>query len=644
MSSESSDRLNQLRAFLAECPPFNLLSEADRELAVGALSQSHHFRDMTLFVQNKTILNYMYIVFQGRLEQFIRDNDEKLLYGILEEKDTYGGLSLLFNKGISIRTVRTLEDVVLLRLPQEIFYRLCANSNRFTRHFGESFTQKLEDAPYLTNIAQSAPPASDEVPAGFLNQPLSRIIVNKKVLTCPPENTVQSAARDMTQHKQSALVVADTQGKNLGLITDNDIRKKVVAEGLSYETAARDVMSTPLVTVSPETLVFEAMLRMMQHGIKHLVVLDESGQLHTMLDEQDFLVAQGRSAVFLMHDIHEASDIETLSKLHSHLPGLITSLFEHGARVEHLNRIITAVSDAILEKIMAMSLKETGPPPVPFAFMLLGSEGRREQTLKTDQDNAIIFQDVAEERQKETQAFFLDLAERVCDRLNRVGYDFCEFDIMAKNPKWCQPFSRWTQNFRAWIRTAEPEHLLEASIFFDFRLGCGEESLIRDLQGFLHKTLRGWVGFYRHLAENALYYKPPLDFFGNFVLQSKKEKKNMLDIKSPMRLVIDFARLYALKHGITQTNTFERLERIAEMGVLGKEDSDDLVKAYSILMYARLNHQVKCITEKGIAPNNDINPKELTHIEQQTLKEAFKRIRKAQGKMRMELTHDIGIG
>jgi CBS domain-containing protein len=224
-----------------------------------------------------------------------------------------------------------------------------------------------------------------------------------------------------------------------------------------------------------------------------------------------------------------------------------------------------------------------------------------------------------------------------------VGYAFCEFDIMAQNPKWCQPLSQWTQNFQTWIRTAEPEALLQASIFFDFRLGYGEEALIQELHNFLRRTLGGWAGFFRHLAENALHFKPPLDFFGNFALQSKGDKKNTLDIKSPMRLIVDFARLYALKHNIDHTNTFDRLQSMTEQGVLEKEDADELIQAYAVLMHTRLNHQAKCITELGISPNNDINPKLLTHIEQQMLKEAFKRIRMAQGKMRMELTYDTGI-
>ncbi|MFP4258878.1 MAG: DUF294 nucleotidyltransferase-like domain-containing protein [Desulfovermiculus sp.] len=637
------DRLDHIRTFLSEVNPFHVLSETHLDLAARSLTKSHHFQDMTLFVQNKTILNYVYIVFQGRLEQFILDGETKTLRGFLQEKDLYGGLSILFNKGISIRTVRTVEDVLLLRLPKEVFVQLCSNSTQFTRHFSDTFTQKLTDVPYLTTIAQGVQPSSEQGQAGFLNQPLSRMMLKKNMVTCPSQSTVQAAAQRMTEHKQSALVVSDQEGKNLGLITDHDLRQKVVAQGRSFDLPVSEIMSTPLITVSSDTFVFEAMLDMMQHGIKHLAVLDEAGHLHSMLTEQDFLVAQGRSPVFLMHEIHEASDIASLSTLYSHLPGLVTSLLENGAKAEHLNRSITAVADAILDKIMRISLDETGPPPVPFAFMLLGSEGRKEQTLKTDQDNAIIFQDVPDDRLEETQAFFLRLAELVCSRLNAVGYVFCEFDIMAQNPKWCQPLSQWTRNFQTWIRTAEPEALLQASIFFDFRLGYGDEQLIQDLYNFLNKTLGGWKGFFRHLAENALHFKPPLDFFGNFALQSKGEKKNTLDIKSPMRLIVDFARLYALQHKIPVTNTFDRLHGMTEQGVLDKEDADELIHAYSVLMHARLSHQARCITELGISPNNDINPKALTHIEQQILKEAFKRIRMAQGKMRMELTYDTGI-
>lgn len=637
------DRLDRTRAFLSEVTPFHVLTDADLDLAARSLSKSHHFQDMTLFVQNKTILNYVYIVFQGRLEQFILDGETKTLRGFLQEKDLYGGLSILFNKGTSIRTVRTVEDVLLLRLPKDIFVQLCSSSTQFIRHFSDSFTQKLTDAPYLTTIAQSVQSPSEEGQAGFLNQPLGRMMLQKNMVTCPSQSTVQAAAQRMTEHKQSALVVSDEQGRNLGLLTDHDLRQKVVAPGRSFDLPVSEVMSTPLITVSSDSYVFEAMLSMMQYGIKHLAVLDEAGHLHSMLTEQDFLVAQGRSPVFLMHEIHEASDIASLTTLYSHLPGLITSLLEHGAKAAHLNRIITAVADAILDKIMRISLEETGPPPVPFAFMLLGSEGRKEQTLKTDQDNAIVFEDVPENRFQETQSFFLHLAQLVCSRLNDVGYVFCEFDIMAQNPKWCQPLSQWTKNFQTWIRAAEPEDLLQASIFFDFRLGYGDEQLIQGLFDFLNKTLGGWKGFFRHLAENALHFKPPLDFFGNFALQSKGDKKNTLDIKSPMRLIVDFARLYALQHKIPETNTFDRLQGMTEQGVLDKEDADELIHAYAVLMHTRLSHHARCISELGIQPNNDINPKVLTHIEQQMLKEAFKRIRMAQGKMRMELTYDTGI-
>jgi CBS domain-containing protein len=203
--------------------------------------------------------------------------------------------------------------------------------------------------------------------------------------------------------------------------------------------------------------------------------------------------------------------------------------------------------------------------------------------------------------------------------------------------------SAWKGYFHRWIRAAEPENLLSASIFFDFRHGYGHKELVQELRRSLFKSLSGWAGFFRHLAENALYFKPPLDFFGNFVLQSKDGNKNALEIKSPMRLIVDFARIYALKNKIDRTNTLERLREMHRLGVLDQQDYDELAHAYSYLMQTRLFHQARLMIEEQKPPDNYVVAKKLTHIEQQALKESFKRIRMAQGKMRMELSQDIGI-
>ena len=629
--------------FLSTVSPFDLLSQEDLQTAAQALSLSHHYKDMTLFVQNKTQLNSVYIVFQGQLEQYILENEHKLMHALIDERGIYGGISILFNKGISIRTVRTLEDTTLYRLQKEPFLSLCSKNVDFTKYFTDRFGQRMLQKPYVSFIAQSARCNEDDLPPGFLNRSLHGLF-STEILTCREDETVQEVARSMTRAKRSSVIVLDQSGNHSGLITDHDLRQKVVASGMPFDIQAREIMSTPLVSIPADAQVFEALLQMMQQKIKHIAVVDEASHIQGIATEQDLLMAQGHSPVFLMNEIHRAETVAMIASRYQQLPGLIKTLIDNGARAGHLNRIITAFSDVILKKILEGALKELPKPPARFAFIVFGSEGRKEQTLKTDQDNAIIFEDVPDSSLQEVQAYFLDLGSRVCSRLNDVGFALCEYEIMAQNPKWCQPLKTWKEYFQTWIRTAEPEALLQASIFFDFRIGEGDASLVDELRLSLFSSLSGWAGFFRHLAENALYFKPPLDFFGNLSVRSKGEFKNTLDIKSPMRLIVDFARLYALQNKIPQTNTLERLREMQFQNVLDKEDHDELAHAYSYMMQMRLAHQIANMTEKNIPPDNYINPKELTHIEQQALKESLKRIRMAQGKMRMEHTQDIGIG
>lgn len=637
----------RLIQFLSDVPPFHILTENRLSELASSLKKSHHFKDMVLFVQNKTMLNYIYIVLEGRLEQYILDSNEKTLKGFLSQKDVYGGLSILFNKGLSIRTVRSLEDTTFYRLSKDIFLDLCTEEEEFTKFFTENFSQKMMKKTYIDFFAKSSRLTGDGASAGFLNQSLDNIF-SRQVISCSDQASVQEAARLMTQYNRSSIAIRNDNNEFIALVTDHDLREKVIAPGDSLQKKVSDIASCPLITLSSSTKLFEAILLMMEYNIKHLAVTDEASELMGIATEQDLMLAQGQSPVFLMHEIQEATSIKELAARYRQLPAIIKNLLEAGAKAEDVNHIITSISDNILKKVVKFSIQELGSPPARFAFLVMGSEGRMEQTLKTDQDNAIVYEDVSSDSENEVREYFLLLGERICYYLNDIGFELCEYQIMAKNPDWCQPLSKWKQYFLGWIYKAELEALLHSCIFFDFRLGYGQEDIVSELKEDLFSSLSQWVGFFRHLAENALHYKPPLDFFGGFVLQNiegqgRKRSGKFLDIKSPMRLVVDFARIYALKNSIKMTNTLERLREMSIQGVLEKEDCDELVQAYSQLMQTRLFHQAQLITEENCPPDNYIDPKKLTHIEQQALKEAFKRIRMAQGKMRMELVHDVGI-
>uniref|UniRef100_UPI0035668BCC putative nucleotidyltransferase substrate binding domain-containing protein n=1 Tax=Desulfosarcina sp. TaxID=2027861 RepID=UPI0035668BCC len=236
--------------------------------------------------------------------------------------------------------------------------------------------------------------------------------------------------------------------------------------------------------------------------------------------------------------------------------------------------------------------------------------------------------------------YFRKYGDIACRLLNEAGYDFCTGGIMAKNPQWCQSLSQWKVYFSDWIHAAEAEDLLQASIFFDFRRGFGEDSLIVDLRRHLFASLDGWSGFFRHLTENALNFKPPLGFFRNFVVESKGRHRNALDIKSAMTPIVDFARVYALKNRIEETNTLERLDQLRIKKVISPQEYEELEKAYSFLMQLRFVRQITAVMDDNKKPDNYITPKKLTHIEQTMLKEIFKRLEKFQSKMNFEF---IGI-
>jgi CBS domain-containing protein len=363
-----------------------------------------------------------------------------------------------------------------------------------------------------------------------------------------------------------------------------------------------------------------------------LAVTDAGGEVVGVLSNREIISAQGQSPLFLLREILEADDMATIIATQRQVPGMIRGLITNGANAQNVTRFITTISDAVLNKVMGFTLAQMGPAPTRFAFMILGSEGRNEQTLKTDQDNAIVYAD-DERAAAEVSDYFLEYGQVACKLLDEAGYDFCKGDVMAQNPRWCQPLSVWKEYFTSWIRAGEPEDLLQASIFFDFRTGYGDRDLVVELRNHLFSSLGGWSGFFRNMTENALHFKPPIGFFRNFVVESKGEHRNAFDIKRAIMPIVDFARIYGLQNKIEETNTLERLTQLRLSKVISHQEFEELEKAYSFLMQLRFVRQVSAAIDENSKPDNYINPKKLTSIEQTTLREIFKRVEKFQSKL-----------
>lgn len=624
--------------FLLSVVPFSFLPDDEIERVAGKLSIVHYPKGSIICIQGQTKLDYLYVIQRGAAERYYEENNQKTLHALLGEGDIYGGITLLVNNGIAVRTLKCTEDCYFYILPKKDFLTLCTQYDSFSEYFTDTFGKRMLDQSYAALVSKTLHPRHDE--QQFFNQPVDTIC-NRDLVSCDSSVSIQEAAMVMTRHHCSSIFIRSLDKNFVGVVTDSDLRKKVIAQGHDIQRPVSEIMSSPISLISKEALIFEAMMQMSQKGIKHLAVTDADEKVVGVVTNRDLLNAQGQSPFFLIREISETSSLDGIIDKHNQLPGVIKSLIHGGAKAKNVTRLITTISDTILNKLIGMALKELGDPPTEFVFMIMGSEGRKEQTLKTDQDNAIVYRDVDKEAGTQVQEYFLQLGEKVCTWLDQAGYAFCEGGNMAKNPKWCQPLSVWKEYFSSWIYSGGPEELLKSSIFFDFKGAYGDMKIIEELRSFLFDSLKGWAGFFRNMAENALYFKPPLGFFRNFVVESKGDHRDAFDIKAAMQPVVDFARIYALKNKIDETNTQDRLFQLYLKKALPWQDFNELDQAYGFMMQLRFVRQISAIMDENTKPDNYINPKKLSRIEQTMLKEIFNRVEKLQAKLGFEFT---GIG
>jgi len=466
----------------------------------------------------------------------------------------------------------------------------------------------------------------------FLTEPVRNSMAPP--ISCTLDASIAYVVRTMSRHGVEAVTVTTDDGSLVGIVTDHDIRERVVAAGLSSGQPVSRIMSAPVVTIHESAPIFEAFLLERERNIDHLAVTDNTDNLVGIIRSSRTLQPDRYSPVVLTHQIHRAGSIDELADCYERLPALVGSLVDSGALPRNICHVTSATADAIAQRVIALTLEELGPVPGRFAFVALGSEARQEQTLYTDQDNALIFEDPTSPA-SEVGSYFLKLGELVCARLDRVGYRHCGNEAMARDPRWNRPLQQWKDYFSDWITEPDEQALAHCNVFFDLRCIYGDSSLVRDLWRHVSHGLKNRPGFLSYMALNTLRYKPPIGLFGQIVTGSAGEAPNTFNIKDAMMPIVNFARLYALKHQLEETNTFERLEQLSGLGVLQEESYRGVYQAYEHLMHLRYLHQVDMLKQER-APDNSIDPQSLTQIELGTLKHTFSQISLIQKKVSYE--------
>jgi CBS domain-containing protein len=382
-------------------------------------------------------------------------------------------------------------------------------------------------------------------------------------------------------------------------------------------------MSSPVQTIPAQAYCFDALVRMMKEKVGHLAV-EHRKNIVGIVDARDITIYQGASPLYLFREIGDKTRPEGICEVSGKIPVVVRTLVEEGARAENIAKVVTLFGDNIHRRLLTLVTEELGPPPVPFCWLMLGSQGRREQTFRTDQDNALVYQDPQDGADRSMiEQYFQQLSELTIDHLCACGYPVCRNKFMASNPRWCKPFSTWKEYFTEWIHRPIPPELDTVKVFLDFRPIFGDRSLGTSLRDHVAELLREGTGLFSYLATDLVAKWPPLSFFRDHVVERDGEKSGNLDLKRrALAPVANFARLLALRNGIRETNTIARLRRLVDEGQLSQDRFVDLREAYEFYAQLQIVTQLRTI-EAGLPPADTIRPGELSDLEKRTLKEAF---------------------
>lgn len=445
-------------------------------------------------------------------------------------------------------------------------------------------------------------------------------------ISVAPSTAVRDAASIMASRKISCLLVEEGE-QLVGIITTGDLTARVVAQGRDADTPVGLVMTKNPITLPPEAMVFDAMLTMSTRGIGHLPIA-RKGRPVGIVTRTNLMVRQSVSAISMIARIGRLETYQDLAAVVHETPRLLAAMVGAGVEAFKVGHIITSIADALTKRLIVLAERRLGPPPVPYLWLACGSQGRREQTGLSDQDNCLILDDSYD--QVRHGAWFDEFARFVCDGLNAAGYVYCPGDMMATNPQWRQPARVWQDMFRGWIAKADGMSQMLSSVMFDLRPISGDHRLFGDLHRATVEAAGKNSIFLAHMIANAMAHTPPLGFLRGFALIRGGDHKNTVDLKhNGVVPIVDMARIYALQGGILEVGTRERIIGAREAGVLSTYGADDLLDAYDLVSRTRLEHQARQI-RAGRAPDNFIEPYSLSILLRNHLKDAFSAVKTLQ--------------
>ncbi|HKE53255.1 MAG TPA: putative nucleotidyltransferase substrate binding domain-containing protein [Actinomycetota bacterium] len=595
------------RAFLAEHPPFDELDDKDLDRVVSAVEIEHFAPGAVILQQAGAPATHLFVVRKGEVEIL----DGGRVIDEVGEGDVFGMWSLL-GKVAPSATVRAAQDTLCYLIPAGLandvlqtgagIAFVAASVRRRIARVDETLKAEIDPARYR-KVGE---------------------LVRRPPVTAEPSTTVADAAGLMARERISCLLIRGFDGQ-VGVLTDRDLRTRVVAERRSSITPIGDVMTPRAETVPSETMAGEVLLRMLEGGFHHFPVVDTAGTVVGVVTDTD-LMGLGRHTPFALKSaISRAPDRDGVASAVGDLPEVIASLVESSADPVDIGHVIAFSIDAATRRLLELGIAEFGNPPVDWAWLALGSAARQEQAIHTDQDHALAF----EGDREVAEPALAPLAEFVTAGLEQAGFARCRGEVMAANPALRLSVDEWVERFDHWMNLQTPKASEQLSVVFDFRRVAGDLDAEAPLNEAMTLAVERPV-FLQHLARRGLDLKPPIGFVGRLRVERGGERPGTVDLKRGGILIIgNIARAYAIRAGITAKRTVDRLRGAEQSGEIDGETREGLEEAFRFLWDVRLRHHVELL-RAGQELDDFVDPKDLGGVARQGLKEAFRIVAHAQ--------------
>jgi len=594
--------VSHIAEFLHKIQPFNALD-------TGQLHKLTRQLEAEYYPQGKIILSSrpapgLAIIRKGA----VRLVDEEHRFLDKRSEGELFGHDIYFHGELKDYVAEAEEDCLLWHLSTEDFEKIRAEDTVFGEYFSSHLKTRLSAATYVKHTVTQV-----------------RDLLKREPVLVERDVSIREAAQRMTAENVSSVLIM-CEETLCGIVTDKDLRHRVLAGGVDPSQAIESVMTGNLTSLSVDAGVDAALLLMMREDYHHLPVVDEGRPLG-LVTAGDILRAQSEHPLRVVRDIYRKNSLEELVVLSLHLPALFERMINLGRDVEQIGRMVTLITDAFTIRLIQLAERELGPPPMVYAWVVFGSQAREAQTARTDQDNGLVLE---REAVGDEADYFAKLSGLVCDGLDQLGYVYCPGEIMALNVKWRVSLSRWKRHFDGWIDEPEPKSVMHCSIFFDIRCVYGDRKLVDELQE--HASTRALENriFRRFMAANVLKHRPPLGFFRRFVQEDDGSQSEGLNLKHRGIVPITgLVRIRALETGIREANTYRRIDLAVQAGTMNEDDASSLRDALILINRIRLTNQSVQMAA-GEKPTNFVRPEDLSPLMRRNLKAAFMLVVEAQ--------------